>query len=127
MQEVVALYDEHAEALNFLAYAYAEDNRNLEEALVMAEKALALKDAAHILDTLGWVYYRLGRLDQALEIITLARQKLPDDEVVLEHLGDIQRALNNYEAARLAYQEALELDPENVTIQNKLKNLQAAD
>jgi tetratricopeptide (TPR) repeat protein len=123
MKSLLALNPDNAEALNFLAYGLAEENRDLDEALSYAERAVKLKPAPHILDTLGWVYYRMGRLLEALKAIEQATLQLPDDAVVLEHLGDIHLALNNLEEARAAYTRALELQPENAGLHEKLEQL----
>ena len=82
-----------------------------------------MKSAPHILDTLGWVYYRLGRLNEALKAITEASRQLPEDAVVHEHLGDIYLAMKNLQKARAAYTKALELQPDNAELRDKLKKL----
>ena len=123
MQNIVSIDPDNAEALNFIAYAYAEANENLDEALELIERAVAINRAPHILDTLGWVYYRLARYSEALEAILEANEQLPEDDVVLEHLGDVYRALKNYEAAADAYRKALEINPENPDIPVKLDAL----
>lgn len=122
-KDLLDVDDEHAEALNFLAYSLAVENRDLYEALDYAERAIKLKSAPHILDTLGWVYYRLGRLDEALEIIKEASRQLPEDAVVFEHLGDIHLAMNNLKQARAAFEKALQLEPDNVELRGKLETL----
>lgn len=126
MKKLIAVDDSHAEALNFVAYALAVDNRDLEEALVHAERAISLKPAPHILDTLGWVYYRLGRFNEALEVIRDASRQLASDAVIFEHLGDIYLALDNPAQARAAYVRALELQPDNAELRAKLEQLAGA-
>ena len=123
MKDVLALEDEHAEALNFLAYAFAVENRNLDEALEYAERAISLDPAPHILDTLGWVYYRLGRFQEALKVIEEASRQLSEDVVVLEHLGEINLALGNQAEARAAFEKALKLQPDNLDLRDRLENL----
>jgi tetratricopeptide (TPR) repeat protein len=120
---VLAIDDQHAEALNFLAYALAVENRDLDEALLYAERAVELKPAPHILDTLGWVYYRLGRLLEALRVIEEASLELSDDAVIYEHLGDIHLALHNVKRARAAFEAALKLQPDNFAVREKLESL----
>jgi tetratricopeptide (TPR) repeat protein len=115
--------DEHAETLNFLAYALAVDNRELDKALAYAERAIEIKPAPHILDTLGWVYYRLGRLIEALKIIEEASLQLSEDSVIFEHLGEIHLALKNLDQARTAFEKALQLQPDNLDLRGKLEKL----
>jgi tetratricopeptide (TPR) repeat protein len=123
MRQVIAAEPDHAEALNFLAYGLAEENRDLDEALEMAQRAVALKPAGHILDTLGWVYYRLGRFAEARKAIEEASRLLPDDEVIHEHLGDVLQALGKTAAAAAAYEKSLELKPDNEAVRTKLQQL----
>jgi tetratricopeptide (TPR) repeat protein len=123
MEQVLALDGDNAEALNFVAYGLAMDNHDLEKALAYAERAISLKRAPHILDTLGWVYYRLGRLSDALKVISEASSQLPKDPVVMEHLGDVHLAMKNLQKARAAYGKALELQPDNAELRDKLKRL----
>jgi tetratricopeptide (TPR) repeat protein len=122
-KDVLAVDGDHAEALNFLAYALAVENRDLDEALAYAEHAVNLKPAPHILDTLGWVYYRLGRLIEALKVIEEASRQLSEDAVIFEHLGDIHLALNNLQEARAAFGTALRLQPDNTDLRDKLEKL----
>ncbi len=123
MTTLLGFDDKHAEALNFLAYALAVENRDLDQALRYAERAIKLKPAPHILDTLGWVYYRLGRLIEALKIIEEASEELHEDAVVFEHLGEIHQSLNNLEKARVAYEKSLQLAPDNDKLREKLESL----
>lgn len=98
-------------SLNFLAYLWAEDNRNLEKALAYSVRSLtyAPENPAYI-DTLGWIYYRLDRLDEALQTIKRAHALGGDDAEILLHLGDIQAALGNMEAAIQHWKQSTELD-----------------
>jgi len=99
-------------SLNFLAYLWAEDDRNLEKALAYSVRSLthAPENPAYI-DTLGWIYYRLDRYDEALQTIKRAHALGGDDAEILLHLGDIQAALGNMETAILHWQKSAELDP----------------
>ena len=124
-KDLLLIDEEHAETLNFLAYALAVDNRDLDEALDYAERAISLKPAPHILDTLGWVYYRLGRLLEALKVIEEASLELSDDAVIFEHLGEIHLGLGNTEQARAAFGKALQLQPDNLELRGKLEALVA--
>jgi tetratricopeptide (TPR) repeat protein len=123
MKALLSFDDQHAEALNFLAYDLAVKNRDLDEALHYAERAIALKPEPHIMDTLGWVYYRMGRLIEALKIIEEASRELSEDAVIFEHLGEIHLSLRNLKQARTAFERSLQLAPDNDKLREKLETL----
>jgi len=102
----------HARALNFLGYSLAERKLKLEEALEMVERALEVDEwNGAYLDSLGWVYYQLGRYEAAREPLQRAARELPRDATVLEHLGDLWVELGRPEDALIAWGGALESEP----------------
>ncbi|PKN13375.1 MAG: hypothetical protein CVU69_01480 [Deltaproteobacteria bacterium HGW-Deltaproteobacteria-4] len=123
MRRAIDLDSNHAEALNFLAYYYAEKRENLDEALLLAQRALALKAEVHILDTLGWVYFVRGDFDNARKFLAQAVEKGEDDPIILEHYGDALHAVKADKEAIIFYQRSLALQPDNVTLRDKLKAL----
>lgn len=122
MEQVLKVDPEHAEALNYLAYRWAERNENLQQALRYARLALKKSDKPHIRDTLGWVLYRLGNYDAALRQLQQAAEGLPGDPVVLEHLADACHAAGLNDLAATYYRQLLEKDPDNHELKNKLEN-----
>lgn len=122
MQKVLELDPYHSEALNFIAYQYAEEGTNLEHALKLARRAVELNEAGHIYDTLGWVLFRLDRHREALKALKTAVQKLPDDPTIREHIGDVYVALGQYEQSLKHYRKALELDPDNTSVRKKIED-----
>jgi tetratricopeptide (TPR) repeat protein len=123
MREALRLDPDHAEALNYIAYFHAERGENLEEALRMAKRAAQIQPEGHIIDTLGWVYFRLGRLEEARQELERAVELLASDPVVLEHLGDTYRALGLHAPARATYQRVLDLQPAATGVREKLQSL----
>lgn len=123
MRRAVKFNPKFAEALNYLAYTFAEQGQHLQEALHLARRALQLKPAPHIRDTLGWVYYKLGRLSQARRELEKASAGMPSDPIVLRHLGDVYRDLHLYGKARKIYQRILKQDPANKMIRERLRRL----
>jgi tetratricopeptide (TPR) repeat protein len=123
MESVLQLDPGHAEALNYIAYSLAERGVDLERALQLVEMALQQKQSAHILDTLGWVHFRAGRLGPARIALERAAAEMPTDPVVLEHLGDLYRALGLTGEAHEAYQRALKFDPANLELQQRLDSV----
>jgi len=102
----------HARALNFLGYSLAERKTGLEEALEMIERALVVDEwNGAYLDSLGWVYYQLGRHEAARGPLERAARELPQDPTVLEHLGDLYLALGERDHALTVWGRALEADP----------------
>jgi tetratricopeptide (TPR) repeat protein len=113
-----------ADAYNYLAYMWADHNMHLEEAEQMIRVALQMNpnNGAYV-DTLGWLEFRQGKFDQALTDLLRAEQKLThDDPVVLEHIGDVCAKLNKTGQALDSWQKALNLDPQNKKLANKIDN-----
>ncbi|MBN2720717.1 MAG: tetratricopeptide repeat protein [Proteobacteria bacterium] len=114
---------DHADALNYLGYSWADRGLRLEKALEMIEKALRLRpDAAYIVDSLGWVHYRMGHYEEALKHLLVAVEKMGDDPTVLDHLGDTYEKLGQEELAVLYWSRALAADPDNPEIRRKLRD-----
>jgi tetratricopeptide (TPR) repeat protein len=101
--------DFHA-SLNYLAYILAEAGESLEEALGLAQRAVALEpDNGAYVDSLGFTCYRLGRHEEARGYLERAVRLDPSDPSIHEHLADVYVALHRNEQAREAYRRALEL------------------
>ena len=108
MEQLLILNPDHAEALNFIGYSWADTDRNLERALLYIERALELKPGnGYIQDSLGWVYFKLGNLERARDELLAAIKLLPDDPYLHDHLGDVYRALGEQRKAIKSYKEAL--------------------
>jgi tetratricopeptide (TPR) repeat protein len=114
LQAALRLDPLHAPALNFLGYSLAERRVRLDEALEMVRRALEV-DAwnAAYLDSLGWVYYQMGRFDEAREPLERAAREMPKDATVLEHLGDVYLQLGERRRALAAWDRALAARPED--------------
>ena len=99
--------------LNYLGYSLVDMNMQLEEALEMIEEAVAARpDSGHIVDSLGWALYRLGRYDEAVGHMERAAELLPVDPIVNDHLGDVYWAVGREIEARFQWHRALSFDPE---------------
>lgn len=105
---------EHAPSLNYLGYMWAESGVNLDRAQDMLTRAVGQepKNGAYI-DSLGWVYFRLGKLDLAEKYLTDATRLLPRDPTVHEHLGDVLAKRGDMQRALELYRTAVDLDPES--------------
>ena len=121
VREVLGREPRDATALNFLGYLLADHNRKLEEAHDMIQQAVDQEpDNGAFIDSLGWIYYRLGRLRDAREQLERAARLTGGDPVVLEHLGDVYKDLKLLDLARDQYRRCLERDGSNTRVRAKL-------
>jgi len=106
-----------------LGYSLAEMGIRLEEAEEFVKRALQIKpEDGYITDSLGWVYFKMGRHSEALEWIKKALDRLPEDPLITEHLGDTYQALGRWRDAQEAYERALRLGHESPEqLESKLK------
>lgn len=127
MEKVIALEPNHAEALNFIGYVWADNDENLDSALIYIQKANSLKpESGYIRDSLGWVHYKLGNLELAKSHLEAAANQKTDDPHIYHHLGDVYKDLKNFIGAKKAYQKAIKLTDDDVeidTIQHKIDTL----
>lgn len=101
------------DTLNALGYTLADNNIRLDEAYRLIRKAYEQKpDNAAIQDSMGWVLYRLGRLDEALKYLRKAAADMDDGEIAA-HLGEVLWKLGRKEEARKVWAEARKNDPDN--------------
>lgn len=128
METVLALQPDHAEALNYIGYTWADQGVNLDKALEYIEKAAELKpDNGYILDSLGWVYYKRGELDLAVEHLEHSISLEPNDPYIHSHLGDVYFDLGRYPEALNSYRKAFELFEDETlkaTIKSKIDALE---
>jgi tetratricopeptide (TPR) repeat protein len=114
MKEVIEKAPEHADALNYLGYTYADKNMNLDEAEALISRALELDpENGYILDSMGWVFYRKGEYEKARHYLEKAVSRVPDDPIILEHLGDVYHKIDLPAQAVKYYRQALENSPED--------------
>lgn len=107
------LNPDHPQVLNYLGYSLVERGEKLGEALEMIETAAAARpDNGAIIDSLGWVYFQLGRYDEALVHLERAASLLPTDPVINDHLGDVFWVVGRQTEARFQWQRALSFDPD---------------
>jgi tetratricopeptide (TPR) repeat protein len=109
---------------NALGYTLADRDRSLDEAHALIAAALAqTPDNAAVLDSMGWVLFRQGRLPEALEYLKRAND-LGDDAEIDLHLGEVQWALGDRDAARDTWQRALEAYPNDTRLKERLERAQ---
>jgi tetratricopeptide (TPR) repeat protein len=119
MQAVLALDPENGAALNYIGYTWADNNVHLEKALEYIKKAVELMpEDGYVRDSLGWVYYKIGEVEQAILELEKASEMVGNDPVVKEHLGDVYMQTEQLEKALTAYEEAYELYEEEAKKEN---------
>ena len=112
-RRALELQPSHPQIMNYLGYSLVERRENLDEALALIEEAVSLRpDSGYIVDSLGWVYYRLGRFEDAVAPMEEAAELLATDPIVNDHLGDVYWKVGREYEARFQWQRALSFDPE---------------
>ncbi|MCX5723081.1 MAG: tetratricopeptide repeat protein [Nitrospirae bacterium] len=128
METAIKLDPHHADALNYLGYSYAERGVKLEQALSLTKQAVALKpDNGYYVDSLAWALFKAGLLGEALTEMKRALALAGEDAVLYEHLGDIYAKQRNLLEAREAWLHALELDPSNIKLMERFRDLGMGD
>jgi len=99
--------------LNYLGYSWVDQGINLGPAREMIERAVKLRpNDGYIVDSLGWVLYRLKDFEGAVEHLERAVELRPNDPTINDHLGDAYWRVGRYTEARFQWQRALALKPE---------------
>ncbi len=117
LREILAESPGNPNAQNNLGYFLAERNEKLEEALKLIQDAVKSEpDNPFYLDSLGWVYFKLGKLDLAEENLKKALKGDSASATIYEHLGDVYQKQGKIEPAKAAWQKALTLSSDTVQI-----------
>ncbi len=124
LKKAFELDPNHSAAMNYLGYSFADRNRDLDEAEALVNRALEIDpDNGSYRDSLGWVYFRKGRYQEAERELRAAFGKLKDP-VIADHWGDTLARLGDNDGAWDAYQSALARDPKNRKINEKVRGLE---
>jgi tetratricopeptide (TPR) repeat protein len=121
LKAVLARDPDNATALNALGYTLADRTERYAEALDYIRRALELRpDDAAIIDSMGWVQYRLGNHELALNYLQDAYARNPDAEIAA-HLGEVLWITGNRERARDVLRKAWEKDRENAVLKRVMQ------
>ncbi len=124
LRNVIHARPDFAPAYNALGYSFADRNIKLEEALTLIKKALSIAPGDHyMLDSLGWIYYRMGELATAEQHLQKAYDIQADPEIAA-HLGEVLWQQGKHEAAEKIWQKSLEQYPDNATLLSTIKKYQ---
>jgi tetratricopeptide (TPR) repeat protein len=116
LRTVINVKPDHAHAYNALGYALAERSIRLPEAMELIRKAISLApEDAFILDSLGWVQYRMQQIDEALATLSRAYRMRPDPEIA-SHLGEVLWVSGKKDEAQQLWRRALLENPDNATL-----------
>jgi len=127
LRAILALDPNNATALNALGYTLADQTDRLDEAHSLISRALELDPAEPaILDSMGWVLFRKGEIDQSIDYLTRAYAAFPDPEVAA-HLGEVLWMNGDTEKARQIWQGALLKAPNHSVLQETLLRLGVTD
>jgi tetratricopeptide (TPR) repeat protein len=123
LRRLIQLKPDHAQAYNALGYTFADRNIRLDEAQALLDKALSLTpDDAFIIDSVGWLQFRLGDLEKALGYLQRAFAARPDAEIAA-HLGEVLWAMGRHDDANRIWDEAVSKAPTNEVLLNTIKRL----
>lgn len=124
LRKLILLKPEMWHAYNALGYSLADRNERLDEAQKLIEKALALSPGDYfVLDSMGWIKYRRGQLNQALDYLKRAYAVQADPEIAA-HLGEVLWQQGKREEALKTWEEALREYPDNEVLLNTSKKFQ---
>ena len=128
MEKALQLEPENVQAMNYLAFSLAEMNQQLEKAEKLAREAsLKEKNDGFILDTLGWVLFKKGDYQEAMNVLEKAHQIQPNVGIIAEHLGDVYSKLKDISKAKALFKKATDLEVDLVhkkEIEGKLASIE---
>lgn len=126
LNKVIKMKPDFAAAYNALGYSYADRNINLVEAKNLIEMATRLSPEDHyIMDSLGWVYYRLGDMDHATEQLRRAYAIQQDPEIAA-HLAEVLWKQGQRDEAKQILDQALSANPDNEVLASTAQKLKSA-
>ncbi|AHL76602.1 hypothetical protein CH92_16445 [Stutzerimonas stutzeri] len=127
LRYIIEREPDNAMAINALGYTLADRTDRYDEALALIEQAYRINpDDAAILDSLGWVNYRLGNLDEAESQLRKAYTRMSDHEVAA-HLGEVLWASGEQREARAIWAEALKQQPDSQVLRETIKRLTGSE
>ncbi len=121
LRKLLQVSPDNAQAYNALGYSFLERNIRIDEGMKLVEKAYALApDDSAITDSMGWGYYRLGKLDKSAEFLRRAYNGNPDPEIAA-HLGEVLWVKGDKQEASKVWQDALKMHPDSEPLRTTIK------
>jgi tetratricopeptide (TPR) repeat protein len=113
LKMALKLFPDQPHVLNYLGYSWIDQGINLDDGMRMIKRAVEQRpEDGYIVDSLGWVYYRLGDYNEALKHLERAVELKPDDPTINDHLGDVYWRLDRKLEAIFQWNHARDLKPE---------------
>src|SRR5690606_4871577 len=120
LRTILNIQPNHIDALNALGYTLADRTERYDEALELIQQAYRQKpDSPAIMDSLGWVYFRMGDIDNALPLLQKAFDVYPDHEIAA-HYGELLWLTEQHEKAIEVWQAGLKNNPKSTILYNTL-------
>ena len=124
LRTIIRINPDHAEALNALGYTLADRTDRLDEAMPLVKRALELSpDNPAVIDSLGWIYFRMGDYEQARPLLARAYSLMNDHEIAA-HYGEVLWVSGEQKKALETWAAGLEQTPDSDIIQSTLERLQ---
>ena len=124
LRKLIQLKPDYAHAYNALGYTLADRTNRFEEAVKLIEKALKLSpDDPFIMDSMGWVQYRMGQHEKAVDYLKRAYDTRPDPEIAV-HLGEVLWAQGKHQEAQKVWQNSLKDNPQNEALLAVIKKFE---
>ena len=121
LRKVIQLKPDYAHAYNALGYTFADRNTRLDEAYTLVEQALKLSpEDPFIMDSMGWVLFRMNQNDAAITFLKRAFEIRPDAEIAA-HLGEVLWAAGRQDEAKKVWASALKDNPANEVLSSTVK------
>ncbi len=125
LRRALELSPDQPQVLNYIGYSFLEMRENLDEAQKMIETAAArMPDNGYIIDSLGWMFYRLGKFEQAVAPMEKAVRLMPDDPIINDHFGDVLWKVGRKREAAFQWRRSLSFNPEPEDAARTLRKLE---
>jgi len=124
LRRILVKEPDHVQALNALGYTLADETDRYQEAFDLIQRAMDLSPGDfYILDSMGWVLYRLGRHEEAIKLLEKAMSLRQDPEIAA-HLGEVLWVTGDKEAAKEVWETALQATPEDSRLLDVIKRFE---
>ncbi|WP_413576594.1 tetratricopeptide repeat protein [Bdellovibrio sp. HCB290] len=118
MLKVLELDPNHVQGMNYLAFTWAEMNKNLDEAEKLARRATELEPKdGYVLDTLGWILYKQNKVTESIKFLEAAHKFQGTVSIIAEHLGDAYYRQSMIDKAKKMYRKAADLETDKQKVQ----------